>query len=580
VAIGPTAEFPFEWPDADASKLEWKLRSIDQRRTETLRPLEQEVRGRFHRSFRNSSVWLGRPRFMRALYLNGYEYVAEAINPASEAEQKLLADAFQRTAAAFAERGQSFRDEVQFPAIDAGNAKLAGVDLAALTPADLAAHVDEALAWYERLWTDHWAFAPDSPYNRFVKLYKELFGAPKSETEPADDAAKEAAKKAEEVLDNEAKTLLTHEPNLLSAAVDGLMALAEIAQQHEPLRDLFFARRPEEILAALPETPGGDEFQAALQRLLETQGLRSGAGFGTEHSQMLPGWREEPSIVLALVQKYVPQDLGALLSARAAAIADRDRKTEDASQKIANPQQRKQFDFWLAAARAQQRGFEDHNLKIDSASTSLLHRALMAAAQRLASTGTLEAAEDVWWLRAHEITLALRGLDASNGPAPAAHSHWPALVAARKSHHAWCVQLTPPPMLGTPANKPESGRPEAPAEPEVAEFDGEPVLVKGQSGSNGVATGRVRLTSPDALVPDVVEGDVLVAGNAGPLWTPVFPLVAAVVLDQGVFFQHAMLTCREYGVPAVFQTKDATKKLQEGQRVTVDGTRGIVLAAD
>ncbi|MFI5267791.1 MAG: PEP-utilizing enzyme, partial [Chloroflexota bacterium] len=83
-----------------------------------------------------------------------------------------------------------------------------------------------------------------------------------------------------------------------------------------------------------------------------------------------------------------------------------------------------------------------------------------------------------------------------------------------------------------------------------------------------------------ALAPDVATGDVLVARNAGPLWTPLFPVVAAVVLEQGALTQHAMLTCREYGIPAVFQTKDGTRRLREGQRVTVDGTRGWVLAAD
>ena len=104
--------------------------------------------------------------------------------------------------------------------------------------------------------------------------------------------------------------------------------------------------------------------------------------------------------------------------------------------------------------------------------------------------------------------------------------------------------------------------------------------MKGQPGSPGVATGRVRLVSHEHLVPEVEQGDVLVARNAGPLWTPVFPTVAAVVLDQGALFQHAMLTCREYGVPAVFQTKEATQRLQEGRRVTVDGDCGWVLAAE
>ena len=63
----------------------------------------------------------------------------------------------------------------------------------------------------------------------------------------------------------------------------------------------------------------------------------------------------------------------------------------------------------------------------------------------------------------------------------------------------------------------------------------------------------------------------------GRLWTPVFPTVAAIVLDEGALFQHAMGAAREYGIPGVLQTKEATAVLQEGQVVTVDGNRGLVL---
>jgi pyruvate,water dikinase len=57
-------------------------------------------------------------------------------------------------------------------------------------------------------------------------------------------------------------------------------------------------------------------------------------------------------------------------------------------------------------------------------------------------------------------------------------------------------------------------------------------------------------------------------------------VAAAVVLDEGTLLQHAMLTCREYGVPGVFQAKQATSVLHEGQHVTVDGTNGWVLSAE
>jgi phosphohistidine swiveling domain-containing protein len=53
-----------------------------------------------------------------------------------------------------------------------------------------------------------------------------------------------------------------------------------------------------------------------------------------------------------------------------------------------------------------------------------------------------------------------------------------------------------------------------------------------------------------------------------------------VVLDGGGFFQHAMLACREYGVPAIMMAREATQRLKDGQRVTVDADNGWVLAAE
>jgi pyruvate,water dikinase len=50
----------------------------------------------------------------------------------------------------------------------------------------------------------------------------------------------------------------------------------------------------------------------------------------------------------------------------------------------------------------------------------------------------------------------------------------------------------------------------------------------------------------------------------------------AVVTDVGSLVAHASLVAREYGIPAVVGTGDATARLREGQVVTVDGARGIV----
>ena len=601
---GPTSAFPFVWPDEQASKVHWQLRSLDQRRAEVLRPLEQDIRAVWNRTFEAAAVICGRSRYRTAWHVNGYEYSGEIANARSEADQALSRNAMEQVGAALAERGESYRPTVQFPPIDAGNARLAAVDVAALSPSGLAGHLDDALQWYERLWTEHWTAPQDSPMRRFLQLYRQQFGGPVDGSAAPSAGTTEAP--SELALEEEARSLLTYEPNLLTEAVDALIELARIVQKHTALQELFRSHTSAAALEALHQTTGGDALRAQLDRLLQRQGLRSGAGFGTERSQVLPGWREQPALVLELMQKYVPQDLDGLLRARRMAATERDWRVAELLARLPDESTRAAFIFWLSAARQQQQAFEDHNYKIDSASSALLHRAIAACARCLVTAGVLAAPDEVWWLQGHEIMLALRGL-ADEAPvastrrgeltAPvvaegvaAGWSHWPALIAARKAQYAWRRLLTPPPALGAPSpDPPPSSDANATPTPPLLAAGAAPtdetglpphLLVKGKPGSRGVATGHVRLVSHEALVPDVAAGDVLVAHNAGLLWTPVFPMVAAVVLDQGDLFQHAMLTCREYGVPAVFQTKDGTQRLQEGQGVTVDGTHGWVLATD
>jgi pyruvate, water dikinase len=61
-----------------------------------------------------------------------------------------------------------------------------------------------------------------------------------------------------------------------------------------------------------------------------------------------------------------------------------------------------------------------------------------------------------------------------------------------------------------------------------------------------------------------------------PSWGPVFGKIAATVSDIGGTMSHPAIIAREYGMPAVVGTGQATKRIRTGQRVQVDGTRGVV----
>lgn len=100
--------------------------------------------------------------------------------------------------------------------------------------------------------------------------------------------------------------------------------------------------------------------------------------------------------------------------------------------------------------------------------------------------------------------------------------------------------------------------------------------IVGQPASAGRATGPVRLITDPAQFATFQPGEVLLARATAPAWTPLFGLAAAVVTDGGALAAHASIVAREYGIPAVVGTGDATHRLATGQWVTVDGTTGTV----
>jgi phosphohistidine swiveling domain-containing protein len=98
----------------------------------------------------------------------------------------------------------------------------------------------------------------------------------------------------------------------------------------------------------------------------------------------------------------------------------------------------------------------------------------------------------------------------------------------------------------------------------------------GQGASPGRATGHVRLVHSVADFDAFKPGEVLVARATAPAWTPLFERAAAVVTDSGTLAAHASLVAREYGIPAVVGTGEASRRLRTGQVVTVDGSTGTV----
>jgi len=198
----------------------------------------------------------------------------------------------------------------------------------------------------------------------------------------------------------------------------------------------------------------------------------------------------------------------------------------------------------------------------------LMRRALLRLGGILTERGVLLTAEDVFFLTRAELLAALTISEPAGSLAP--------VVVERRKLWQRQRRLTPPLVLGemTPMMKRIFERTENMLRSEV----GLPVRngLTGLPASPGRASGPARVICTPEEFDRLQPGDVLIAPVTTPAWTPLFVHAAAVVTDTGSPLAHASLAAREYGIPAVVGTGNATARFQDGQQVLVDGNTGLV----
>jgi len=544
-----TEEFPVQWDNPEDQQYTWTLgrEGGEAEPGEPLVPLEQDLLGLFIRGRQNalkiSGSRMGRRNQLRVF--NGYRYYRHSEMGLSEEEIAELDRRHNARAQAYREQGTTiWRGEI-LPEILADHDKLFPFPFHERDIEKLLAYMDGVLTVYERHWTLHWMMFEDARSRRWPDTFRELTG-----------------------VDNpgEALKLLHGTSNKSTELIDGLRGLTRLVQRDQVLKQLFEQTDDEGLLATLQTTPGTAEFLEQLEEYLEEFGYRTGSSFGSITSIATPTWREEPGMVLAIIRLYLAQDLEALEEARKA----RDREREEAIEAIrqqlrGEPEKLVDFDTQLAIWRDSQVRMEDHNYYLDQKSSALVRLIIVQLGKALQERGALQETEDIFFLTLDEVR---RAADA------AVAARFAVLVKERRAVYEWWRTLSPPPWLGAPPESEAEGRSGvlSPAQ-EAVEEEG---IIRGIAACSGRYTGRARVIVDPEVIPAVESGDILVAANAGELWTPVFPILGGLVLDEGSPTQHAAVVAREYGVPTVVQAKVATERIQDGQIITVDGSRGTV----
>ncbi|MDG4809848.1 phosphoenolpyruvate synthase [Micromonospora sp. WMMD1120] len=355
---------------------------------------------------------------------------------------------------------------------------------------------------------------------------------------------------------NAADTLTLSAPgNITSEMGLALLDVADVIRPHPEVVAFLAGVEDDGFLDELPKLPGGVEARDAIEAYLDRYGMRCVG----EIDITRPRWSEHPRtlvpVLLDNVRLFEP-------GAARRRFAEGEQRARQKAREV------------LAGLRAlpdgEQKAAETERM-IDRVRTFIGYReypkygivsrylvykqALLAEAERLVRAGALTELDDVFYLTFDEFEEVVRTRRVDDE-----------LVRQRREAFRAYQALTPPRVLTSDGEAVTGAyrRDDVPAGALV----GMPV-------SAGTVEGRARVIV-DMAQADLEAGDILVTAHTDPSWTPLFVGIAGLVTEVGGLMTHGAVIAREYGLPAVVSVLDATRLIQDGQRIRVHGSDGYV----
>ncbi|MET7334417.1 rifamycin-inactivating phosphotransferase [Nonomuraea sp. NPDC005650] len=343
--------------------------------------------------------------------------------------------------------------------------------------------------------------------------------------------------------------------NVVAAMGLDLLDVADAVRPYPAVVEHLERADRDTILTGLDGLEGGPEARRALEGYLRTYGMHCSGDIDLTRTR----WSEDPAQLVPLL----------LSNVRNFAPGERARKVErgraEAERTIAGLLERLRTlpgGERKAKKAARQMslirhfiGYREYSKHALLQRYELYKRALLAEAARLVAGGAIRDPQDVYFLLLEEFRQAARTgrLDY-------------ALVEERREAFEDYRKLTPPRVI-TSEGEVISGEYDTGALPEGA--------LAGIAVSSGVVEGRARivLNMDEAAVE---EGDILVTVYTDPSWSPLFVSVKAVVMEVGGVMTHGAVVAREYGLPAVVGVENATRRIEDGRMIRVNGTEGYV----
>jgi pyruvate,water dikinase len=482
---------------------------------------------------------------LQIAYVNGFAY--NQMMPAPEAE---IPQRFQRAEEALAKKAWREQlhdwDTTVKPRAIAAHQAIQAVDPDALSDQELADYLTRCRDHHAAMIAQHMRFTASAvlPVGDFLVQVGAWTGLPPSELLGLMRGASDVSSGGSD-----------ERARLITAFANDPGAQQLLDSQDEPGR----------VLAALRSLPG--EAGLAVAGYLDLVGHRLLDGFDICEPSAL----EMPDALLRAIRIAV-----------APSSQESSRVEEQISEIRAKvPAERQaEFDGLLGEARLMYRLRDERGVYSDIWASGLMRRAALAAGQRLASRGRIGNPVHIVDAGLDEMRAMVLG---SGGPSA---EELAKRVDYRLTHSAKDV----PPFLGPPPSPPPdlSALPPAVARLMGATFvalgqvfggseeEHEGNVLHGLAASQGVYEGPARRVSGPAEFGRIMKGDVLVTESTTEAFNILLPLLGAIVTDNGGLLSHSAIVAREYGIPGVVGTRDATELIADGARIRVDGTAGEV----
>jgi pyruvate,water dikinase len=358
-------------------------------------------------------------------------------------------------------------------------------------------------------------------------------------------------------------------------SIEALWRMKNEVRDDAELRAAFEAARAGGLQAALRESDRGRRF---ISERVEPYQREFGWHAVWSHEFIYPTAREEMEPVLELVRGYLQTDYDF-----PSAIAAMRKDIEAASEEILDGLTGEALDEMRAANEVNLRMAPltpDHHFYIDQGANAHLRLVLLAVGRKLVEAGRLDQPDDVMFLRYNELRTVIGGTDAVDARATVAARRAERNAAERLRPRDWVGTVTPS-QLAFPYlvnwGYPERFHRGQAAGAEAGGTDAlEGATIKGIGGSPGVVEGSARVVRTVDEFDEVRDGDILVCQMTNPAWVVLFTKIAGLVTDTGGTTSHPAVLSREFGIPAVVGTSNATSRIATGDTIRVDGSSGSV----